>query len=149
MEVILLEKIRNLGKLGDQVNVKPGYARNYLLPFGHAVIANQANKVEFETKRAELEAAQTDALDRARSRVTALENARIEIASRASEEGKLFGSVGARELVEAIEAAGHKIERSEIQLGNGPIKEIGEHTVTLGLHPEISVDITVNVVAES
>ena len=149
MEVILLEKIRNLGKLGDQVKVKPGYARNYLLPFGHAVIANEANKAEFEGKRAELEAAQADALERARARATSLEGVRIELSTRASEEGRLFGSVGARELAEALEAAGHKVERSEIQLGDGPIKEAGEHTITLGLHAEISVDITVNVTPES
>lgn len=149
MEVILLEKIRKLGNLGAQVKVKPGFARNFLLPYGHAVIANEKNKAEFEARRAELEKTQTDALESAKARAAALQDVKIQIASRASEEGKLFGSVGARELAEALHEAGHEVARSEIQLPNGPLKEQGDFEIGLSLHAEITVNIGVSIVAES
>lgn len=148
MEIILLEKIRNLGNLGDQVGVKDGYARNFLLPSGKAVAANEANKAEFETRRAELEAAQTDLQSKAESRRAQLENMKLEIKGRASGEGKLFGSVGAKEVAEAIKEHGAEISRSEVQLPDGPIKELGEYKVLIVLHSEVSVSVEVNVTPE-
>ncbi|MDH5649226.1 MAG: 50S ribosomal protein L9 [Gammaproteobacteria bacterium] len=149
MEVILLDKIRRLGSLGDQVKVKPGYARNYLIPYGKAVIANEQNKAEFETRRAELEAAQKDILGKAESRASHLKDAKVQITSRASDEGHLFGSVGAREIADALTAAGTEVSRSEVLLPEGPIKAVGEYEVNLSLHPEVTVIVAVSVVAES
>jgi large subunit ribosomal protein L9 len=149
MQVILLEKVRNLGGLGEEVNVRPGYARNFLIPQGKAVMATAKSRAEFETRRAELEKAAGDALDAARARAQALEGATIQIASRAGEEGKLFGSVSQGDIVEAAEAAGFELSRSEIDLGEGPIKTLGDHQVEVALHPEVRVSITVSVVAES
>jgi len=148
MEIILLEKIRNLGNLGDQVDVKGGYARNFLLPAGKAVVANEANKAEFDAKRAELEAAQNDLLATAESRRAQLENIKIEIKSRASDEGKLFGSVGPKEIADALEAAGASISRSEVLLPDGPIKELGDFKVFIALHPEVSVSVEISVTPE-
>lgn len=148
MEVILLEKIRNLGGLGEQVRVKNGYARNFLLPTGKAIVANEANKAQFEVRREELEAAQSDLLSKAESRLAKLENMSLEIKSRASEEGKLFGSVGSKEIAEAVANAGTEITRAEVQFPDGPIKELGEFKVLIALHPEVSVSIAVNVSAE-
>lgn len=148
MEIILLEKIRNLGNLGEQVGVKSGYARNFLIPSGKAVLANEANKAEFETRRSELEAAQTDVLAKAESRRGQLENIKLEIKGRASEEGKLFGSVGPNEITDAIKEQGIEIARSEVQLPDGPLKELGEYKVLISLHSEVSVSVEVNIVAE-
>ncbi len=148
MEVILLEKIRNLGGLGEQVRVKNGYARNFLLPTGKAIVANEANKAQFEARREELEAAQSDQLSKAESRLAKLENMSLEIKGRASEEGKLFGSVGSKEIAEAVTNAGTEITRAEVQFPDGPIKELGEFKVLIALHPEVSVSIVVNVSAE-
>jgi large subunit ribosomal protein L9 len=148
MEIILLEKIRNLGNLGDQVNVKGGFARNFLLPSGKAVIANETNKAEFESRRAELEAAQSDLLAKAESRRAQLENLSLEIKSRASDEGKLFGSVGAKEVTDAVLANGAEISRSEVQLPDGPIKDLGEYKILVVLHPEVSVSIGINIIPE-
>ncbi|GMR20609.1 MAG: 50S ribosomal protein L9 [Gammaproteobacteria bacterium] len=149
MEVILLERINNLGNLGDQVKVKNGFARNYLLPAGKATVANEANKAEFEARRAELETAQTDVLSSAQARAEKLVDVTVEIASRASDEGKLFGSIGAREIVQALAAAGHEVSRSAILLPEGPVKEIGEYEIAIALHPEVPATVKVNVVAES
>ena len=148
MEVILLEKIRNLGSLGEQVRVKNGYARNFLLPTGKAVVANEKNKAQFEARREELEAAQSDQLAKAESRLAKLENMSLEIKSRASEEGKLFGSVGSKEIAEAVSNAGTEVSRAEVQFPDGPIKELGDFKVLIVLHPEVSVSIAVNVSAE-
>jgi len=147
MEVILLEKIRNLGDLGEQVKVKPGYGRNYLIPQGKAVSATAENKEVFEARRTELEKAANDALTRAKGRATELEGTELEITQRASEEGKLFGSVGVTEIVEAAAALGKEIDRSEVDLHAGTIKVVGEHEVEILLHPEVSVTLKVNVVA--
>ena len=106
MEVILLEKVRNLGKLGDQVKVKAGFARNYLIPYGKAVTANEANRAKFEAQRAELEKAQADAVDRARSRADKMSGYTVQVVRKVSEEGKLFGSVGIRDICDAMEQAG-------------------------------------------
>jgi len=148
MEVILLEKIRNLGGLGEQVRVKNGYARNFLLPTGKAVVANETNKAQFEARREELEAAQSDQLAKAESRLARLENMSLEIKSRASEEGKLFGSVGSKEIAEAVTNTGIEVSRAEVQFPDGPIKELGDFKVLIALHPEVSVSIAVNVSAE-
>jgi large subunit ribosomal protein L9 len=140
MNVILLEKVRNLGELGQEVKVKPGYARNFLLPFGKAVPANEENRTKFEARRAELEKAQADALGNANARAEKLGGATVQIVAKAGEEGKLFGSVGAREIVEA--------ERSEVLLPEGPIKEVGDHEITLALHPEVTATVIVSVITE-
>jgi large subunit ribosomal protein L9 len=148
MNVILLDKIRNLGSLGDEVSVKAGYARNYLLPYGKAVVANEANRTKFEAERAELEKTQAEHLESARARGEAMAGATVQIVAKAGEEGKLFGSVGAREIVDALAASGFEAQRSEVLLPDGPLKEIGDHDVQLSLHPEVTADIKVSIVAE-
>lgn len=148
MNVILLEKIRNLGDLGQEVRVKPGYGRNYLLPYGKAVVASEDNRAKFEARRAELEKAQADSLSAAQSRADKMDGATVQIVVKAGEEGKLFGSVGAKEIADALTEAGFEAERSEVLLPEGPIKEIGDQEIALALHPEVSVKIIVSVVAE-
>jgi len=149
MEIILLERVGGLGDLGDQVKVRPGYARNYLFPTGKAVPATKEQKAAFEARRAELEAAASDALSIAQSRAAALEGARLELQVKASEEGKLYGSVNVHDIVDAGQAAGLELHRSEIHLPTGPLKEVGEHDVTVTLHPEIDVHITISVVSQA
>lgn len=148
MQVILLEKIVNLGNLGDLVSVKPGYARNYLVPQGLATVATDDNVKKFEERRVELEKASADKLQAAKARATELEGQSVEIASRASDEGKLFGSVGIIEISEAFAAKGLELSKSEIQLPEGPIKVVGTSEVTCSIHTEVSFAITVNVVPE-
>lgn len=149
MEIILLEKIQNLGDLGTLVNVKSGYARNYLIPQGKAVWATADNKAEFEKDRAELEVAAAGKLDSAKARASAMEGISLEITAKASEEGHLFGSVTNIELAEALLTRDIEIQKSEIILSEGPIKSIGHHSVHISLHPEVQFDIAVTVVAES
>jgi len=148
MQVILLEKIVNLGNLGDMVNVKPGYARNYLVPQGLATVATSDNIKLFEERRLELEKASADKLQAAQARATELSGKTVEIAGRASEEGKLFGSVGIIEISEAFAAKGLEINKSEIQMPEGPIKLIGEYEVAVSVHSEVNFSINVVVVAE-
>ena len=148
MEVILLEKVRNLGKLGDQVKVKSGFARNYLIPYGKAVTANDENRAKFEAQRAELEKTQADAMDRAQARAAKMTGITLQIVRKVSEEGKLFGSVGIRDICEAMEQAGFELVRSEIHLVRGPLKEVGDHEISVSLHPEINFKIIVSVVGE-
>ena len=148
MEVILLEKIRNLGDLGDQVSVKPGYGRNYLIPQGKAVNATPENKEIFESRRAELEKAANDALTRATGRARAMEELVLEIAQRASDEGKLFGSVGIHEIVDAAAAKDIEIDKSEVHMPTGAIKLTGEYDVEVALHPEVTIAIKIIVAAE-
>jgi large subunit ribosomal protein L9 len=148
MNVILMQKVRNLGELGQEVRVKSGYARNYLLPYGKAVVANTDNREKFEARRGELEKAGTEVLGSAQARGEKLDGVTVQIVVKAGEEGKLFGSVGAREIADALVAAGFEAERSEVQLPEGPIKEIGDHEITLSLHPEVSVKTIVSVIAE-
>jgi len=148
MEVILLEKIRNLGDLGDQVSVKPGYGRNYLIPQGKAVNATPENKEIFESRRAELEKAANDALTRATGRARTMEELVLEIAQRASDEGKLFGSVGIHEIVDAAAAKDIEIDKSEVHMPTGAIKLTGEYDVEVALHPEVTVAIKIIVAAE-
>lgn len=148
MEVILLEKVRNLGNLGEQVKVKSGFARNYLIPYGKAVTANETNRTKFEAQRAELERVQADALGKAQSRAEKMTGYTVQIVRKVSEEGKLFGSVGIRDICDAMEQAGFELERSEIHLDRGPLKEIGDHEISVSLHPEVSFKLIVSVVGE-
>ena len=149
MQLILLQKVTNLGGLGDKVNVKPGYGRNYLIPYGKAVPATEANIAAFEAKRAEYEAKAAAILSAAEARKAALEGAEVTITANASTEGKLFGSVGTRDIADAFTAAGHKLEKSEVVMGEGPIRRTGEFEVTVHLHADVETKVKVNVVAEA
>ena len=148
MEVILLEKVANLGSLGDKVKVKAGYGRNFLLPYGKAVPATEANVKAFEERRAELEKAAAEKLAAAQARAEALEGASFTITSKAGDEGKLFGSIGPRDLADAISSAGIDIAKSEVRMPNGPIRQTGEYDITLHLHAEVDAVVRVVVVAE-
>ena len=148
MEIILLQKIQNLGQLGDVVNVKPGYARNYLIPHGKAVRASSAAKAEVESRKSELVAKEQDVLAKAQGRADILGGLMIEIPARSSEEGKLFGSVSAIDISDAVAKTGNELERSEVLLPDGPIKEVGDFQVDLQLHPEVNAQINLKVVPE-
>lgn len=149
MEVILLEKVRNLGALGDQVKVKAGFARNFLIPYGKAVIATPESKAEFEARRAELEAAQADALGKAQARANKLSGATIQVVRKIAEDGTMYGSVTNRDIAEAATQAGFELVRNEVQLPQGPLKTIGDHEVTIALHAEVSAKVIISVVGES
>jgi len=150
IDIVLLEKIHNLGRLGDKVSVKPGYWRNYLLPFGKGVLATPENMAKVEAKRAEFEKLMLEKLAEAKTRADSLEGVVITLSAKAAEEGKLYGSLGARDLVDAIAQSTHvKVEKSEIHLPNGPIRLLGEHEVEIQLHPDLAVFVKVNVVAEA
>jgi large subunit ribosomal protein L9 len=148
MQVILLEKVRNLGNLGDEVKVRSGYGRNFLIPHGKAVIANARNKAEFEARRAELEKHQADDLSQAQVRAEKMSGATVQIVAKAGEEGKLFGSIGTADIAEAMTQAGFPLERAEIHLPSGPIKQIGDFEVPVSLHAEVNFKIIVSVIAE-
>ncbi len=148
MELILLEKVLNLGDLGDKVKVKPGYGRNFLVPQGKAVPATKANIAEFEARRAELEKAALAKLSSAEDRLKALEGLELNLAANASEEGKLYGSIGPREIADAVSAQGLKLEKAEVIMGEGPIRYTGEHDVLLHLHADVETTIKVTVEAE-
>lgn len=146
MEVILLEKMGRLGKLGDKVNVKAGYGRNYLVPFGKAVAATEINISEFEARRAELEATASDKQTVAESRAAALAELSIAIEAQAGEGGKLFGSVGARDVADAVTAAGVEVGKSEVRMPSGPIREIGDYQVTIHLHADVEASVALSVI---
>jgi large subunit ribosomal protein L9 len=149
MEVILLENVGSLGSLGDKVAVKAGYGRNFLIPQGKAVPATEENVAVFEARRAELEAAAAATLDAAQKRATAIEALEsIEIAATAGDEGKLFGSVGTRDIADTITQAGVEVDKSEVRLPEGVIRETGEYQVMLQVHGEVTATITVVVVPE-
>lgn len=148
MQVILLEKVGKLGSIGDQVNVKSGYARNFLFPFGKAVPANATNVAEFETRRAELEAAAAAKLAEAEARAVQLNELTLTLEANAGDEGKLFGSIGNRDIADAAVAAGVAIEKSEVRMPEGPLREIGTFEVAIQVHTEVSATITVVVAAE-
>ncbi len=148
MEVILLNKVENLGDLGDVVKVRPGYGRNYLIPTGKAVPATEENRKLFEERRAELEKAAAEALAAAQARREALSELTVTIAHKAGEEGRLFGSVGTGDVAEAVTAAGVAITRQEVRLPQGPLRQVGEYEIELHLHPEVNATIRVNVVPE-
>ena len=148
MELILLEKVRNLGNLGDKVKVKPGYGRNYLLPQGKAVRVNADNLAAFEARRAEYEAKANNLLVGAEARKAKLAEVSVTIAANASPEGKLYGSVGPREIADALQAAGHDIHKGEVIQGEGPIRHIGEYEVQISLHADVQSSVKVIVIAE-
>ena len=143
MELILLEKVLNLGDLGDTVKVKAGYGRNYLVPQGKAVPATRENIAMFEARRAELEAAEAQKLGSAESRQADLADLVLELTANASDEGKLFGSIGPREIADAATAKGHPLEKSEVIMGEGPIRMTGEHEVVIQLHADVETTIQV------
>ena len=149
MEVVLLEKIRKLGELGDKVNVAAGYGRNYLIPHKKAVLATGKNLADFESRRAELEKVQQDRFNEAVARKEKLEALEIKLEVRCSEEGKLFGSIGVREISEAMTGLGVVLKKSEIRLPEGPIRMTGEHAVSLQLHSDVALTVTVNVVSDA
>jgi large subunit ribosomal protein L9 len=148
MEVILLQKIANLGDIGDRVKVKPGFGRNYLLPGGKATLATAENVAKFENRRAELEAKAAADLGSARARAESLKDFRLSITAKAGSEGKLFGSIGTTDIAEACQQAGHAIERAEVRLPGGPIRTVGEHVIALHLHSDIDVEVPLTVIAE-
>lgn len=148
MNVILLQKVRNLGDLGDRVKVKAGFGRNFLLPQGMALPATETNIKVFETRRAELERNATDSLSAAQGRAQQLEGFKLTIKARAADEGKLYGSVGNFEVIEAFKAQGIPVQKREISLPNGPIRQTGEHTILLQLHSDLEVPIRVIVEEE-
>jgi large subunit ribosomal protein L9 len=148
MEVILLEKVGKLGNLGDKINVKAGYGRNYLIPYGKAVSATKDNLAAFEERRSELEAAAVDKLTTAQTRAAQLEEFSVTITSKAGDEGKLFGSIGVRDVADAVSAAGVAVEKSEVKMPIGSIRDLGEYPITLQLHTDVSVEINVIVIAE-
>lgn len=148
MKLILLEKVLNLGDLGDQVNVKPGYGRNFLVPTGKAVRATPESIAQFEERRAELEAAALQRQSGAEARRSALEGVEIEIQANASDEGKLYGSIGPREISEAVSALGHTLNKSEVAMGEGPIRLVGEFEVLIQLHADVETTIKVRVIPE-
>lgn len=148
MEVILLEKVANLGSLGDKVKVKAGYGRNFLLPFGKAVPATETNVKEFEARRAELEKAAAEKLAAAQARAEALEGASFTITSKAGDEGKLFGSIGVRDIADAISTGDTEVEKSEVRMPEGPIRAVGEYDIELQLHTDVVTTVKVTVVAE-
>jgi large subunit ribosomal protein L9 len=149
MQVILLENIGSLGGLGDTVEVKPGYGRNFLIPKGKAVPATKENIAEFEARRAELEKAASEALAAAQARGEKLaEVGVVTITANAGDEGKLFGSIGTRDIADAVTAAGCEIDKSEVRLPEGALRETGEYVVAVQVHPEVMIDVTVAVVPE-
>ncbi len=148
MEIILLEKVQNLGDLGDKVTVRPGYGRNYLIPKGKAVAATEDNVAEFERRRAELEKTQADALAAAQKRADALKDLTVSIARKAGDEGRLFGSVGTGDIAEAVTAAGLELHKQEVRLPEGPLRQAGEYDIVLHLHADVDASVTVTVVPE-
>ncbi len=148
MEVILLQKIANLGNIGDRVKVKPGFGRNFLLPGKKATLATAENIAKFESRRAELEAQAAKELSSAQQRAVALEGFKLTISAKAGSEGKLFGSIGTSDIAEACATAGHAIERAEVRLPGGPIRMVGEHMISLHLHSDIDIPVPLTVVAE-
>ncbi|HEV8694384.1 MAG TPA: 50S ribosomal protein L9 [Lysobacter sp.] len=148
MQLILLQNVTNLGKLGDKVNVKPGYGRNFLVPQGKAAPATATNLAEFEAKRAEYEAKAKAQLEGAEGRKAALEGVEVTISANASTEGKLYGSVSPRDIAEALNKLGHKVDKSEVVLGEGPLRRTGEHEVVVRLHADIDTTVKVIVIGE-
>lgn len=148
MQVILREKIRKLGNLGDSVNVKPGFARNYLVPTGRAMIANKDNLAKFEAERAVLESKAKEIFDAAKARADKLQGMSINIHASAGAGGKLFGSIGTRDISDAITAKGAKVEKNEVRLPTGVIRQVGEYEIGLHLHSDIDLTIKVNILPE-
>ena len=148
MEIILLEKIENLGAMGDKVTVKPGFGRNYLVPKGKAKPATPENIAEFEARRAELEKIAAETLAAAEARRDQLDGKTIEITAKAGDEGKLFGSIGTADITDAVKAAGVEIERHEVRLPEGAFRQVGEYDVQLHLHTDVNATIKLIINAE-
>ena len=148
MELILLQKVKNLGNLGDKVKVKPGYGRNYLVPHGKATPATEQNIAEFEQRRAEYEAKANQQLAGAEARRAQFENASVTIKANASPEGKLFGSVGPRDIADAFTEAGIALDKSEVVMSEGPLRHIGEFEVAVHLHADVHTQVKVVITAE-
>ena len=148
MDVILLQKVANLGNIGDRVKVRSGYGRNFLLPGGKATLATPDNVARFEARREELEKLAREHLSSAEERAAAMKDFKLTITAKAGTEGKLFGSIGTSDVAEAATKAGYNVERSEVRMPNGPLRTVGEHSVGLHLHADIDVPLTVLIVAE-
>ena len=148
MEIILLQKVANLGQIGDRVKVKSGYARNFLVPTGRATMATVANIAKFEAQRHILEAKANEELTAAQARAAKLQDFKLELRAKAGAEGKLFGSIGTADIAEAAVKAGQPITRSEVRMPTGPIRITGDHQVQLHLHTDVDVSLLVTVVAE-
>ena len=148
MEVILLDKVGKLGKIGDKVSVKAGFGRNYLLPQGKAVAATAKNVAEFEARRADLEATAAAKKAEAEARAAKLAELSVTIAANAGDEGKLFGSIGTRDIADAITAAGVEVTKSEVRLPEGVLREVGQFDIDVQLHPEVIQTVKLAVVAE-
>jgi large subunit ribosomal protein L9 len=148
MEVILLEKVANLGSLGDKVAVKSGYGRNYLIPHGKAVAATAKKIAEFESRRAELEKVAAEKLAIAQARAEQLGKHEIVIAHKAGDEGRLFGSVGTQAIAEALTAAGTQVEKHEVRMPDGVIRHVGNYEVDIHLHTDVNVTVSIKVTAE-
>ena len=149
MKLILLQKVVNLGGLGDTVTVKPGYGRNFLVPKGKAVPATASNLADFEARRAEFEAKAKAKLEGAEGRKAQLDGAEVTISANASTEGKLYGSISPRDIADALTKLGHKVEKSEVVLGEGPLRRTGEHEVIVHLHADVESKVKVIVVGEA
>lgn len=148
MNVILLDKVENLGGIGDLVKVKPGYGRNFLIPTGKAALATPENLKEFETRRADLEKRAAEELASAKARAGLVTGMELVIRANVGGEGKLFGSVGTADIVDAFEKVGVEVSRSEVRMPDGPLHEVGDYMVQLHLHSDVDVDVTVRIVPE-
>ena len=148
MKIILLDKVIHLGEIGDVVDVKSGYARNFLIPQKKAMFASKSNLEFVESKKAELAAASADEVTKAQAVAESLSGTKVTIAAQVTEEGSLYGSIGTREIASALEESGHQIEKSWVQLPDGALMEVGEFLVTLAVHPEVTAEITVIVSSE-
>ncbi len=148
MNVILLEKVQNLGDLGDKVNVKSGYGRNYLIPKGIAVPATSENVGKFETRRAELESIAAEKLAAAENRKQSISGLVVEITHNAGEEGKLFGSIGTADIAEAISSRGVEVSKREVKLPNGPIRQVGDYEIEIEIHSDVVATVTIKVSAD-
>jgi large subunit ribosomal protein L9 len=148
MELILLQKVANLGNIGDRVRVKSGYGRNFLLPKGKATLATPDNIKRFEARRAELLAKASDELSLAQRRAEAFKDFKLNIIAKAGTEGKLFGSIGTADIAEHSTKAGHELARSEVRLPSGPLRAVGEHSVQLHLHADVNIELPVVIIAD-
>ncbi|WLQ11589.1 50S ribosomal protein L9 [Hahella aquimaris] len=148
MEVILLEKVANLGNLGDKVKVRAGYGRNFLVPYGKAVPATKANVEQFEARRAELEKAAAEKLSEAQARAEAINGKEVTIVAKSGDEGKLFGSVGTKDIADAVSALGVEVEKSEVRLPEGALRNTGEYEVDVQMHTDVTATVKVIVVGE-
>ncbi|MDG9669577.1 50S ribosomal protein L9 [Hahella sp. CR1] len=148
MEVILLEKVANLGNLGDKVKVRAGYGRNFLVPYGKAVPATKANVEQFEARRAELEKAAAEKLSEAQTRAEAINGKEVTIVAKSGDEGKLFGSVGTKDIADAVTALGVEVEKSEVRLPEGALRNTGEYEVDVQMHTDVTATVKVIVVGE-